>query len=123
MAPYDIVIRRDPLRVCQPDLIVVNSGLMGIASPSDLLGRCFLDSSPLLVVEVLSPSNTPPPPATLHKEWLTTGASECRSAGWPDSNDRSGVTDTGIRHYGMGDGRPALGGAARLCSSDRLLLQ
>ena len=58
-APYDVLIRRDPLRVRQPDILVVNEELTGIARPSDLAGLARLESPPLLVVEVLSPSNTP----------------------------------------------------------------
>ena len=58
-APYDVLIHRDPLRVRQPDILVVNAELTGIARPSDLSGLPFLELPPLLVVEVLSPSNTP----------------------------------------------------------------
>ena len=58
-APYDVMIQREPLRVRQPDILVVNEALTGIARPADLARRPRLESPPLLVVEVLSPSNTP----------------------------------------------------------------
>ena len=65
-APYDVMIQREPLRVRQPDILVVNEALTGIARPADLARRPRLESPPLLVVEVLSPSapgasaSTPP---------------------------------------------------------------
>ena len=58
-APYDVLIRRDPLRVRQPDILVVNEELTGISRPSDLAGLPRIERPPLLVIEVLSPSNTP----------------------------------------------------------------
>ena len=58
-APYDVLVSRQPLRVRQPDILVVNQELTGISRASDLAGRPFLESPPLLVIEVLSPSNTP----------------------------------------------------------------
>ena len=58
-APYDVLVRRDPLRVRQPDILVVNAELTGIGRPSDLAGLPRIERPPLLVVEVLSPSNTP----------------------------------------------------------------
>ena len=57
-APYDVLISRTPLRVRQPDILVVNEALTGITRPADLAGLPHLQSPPLLVVEVLSPSNT-----------------------------------------------------------------
>ena len=57
-SPYDVLVSRDPLRVRQPDILVVNEALTGITRPADLAGLPHLQSPPLLVVEVLSPSNT-----------------------------------------------------------------
>ena len=57
-APYDVLISRDPLRVRQPDMLVVNEELTGIARPADLAGLPRIERPPLLAVEVLSPSNT-----------------------------------------------------------------
>ena len=57
-APYDVLIQREPLRVRQPDLLVVNTELTGITRPADLVGLPYLERPPLLAVEVLSPSNT-----------------------------------------------------------------
>ena len=58
-APLDVLISRDPLRVRQPDVLIVNSELTGIRRPADLAGLPRIERPPLLVVEVLSPSNTP----------------------------------------------------------------
>ena len=58
-SPVDVLIRREPLRVRQPDILVVNAELTGITRPADLVGLPYLEYPPLLVVEVLSPSNTP----------------------------------------------------------------
>ena len=79
-APSDIVIRREPLRVRQPDLMVVNEELTGIARPSDLVGLRFLEQPPLLVVEIMSPSNTR---REIEKRCWITGTSACLNAGWP----------------------------------------
>ncbi len=106
-APYDIVIRRDPLRVRQPDLFVVNSRLTGIASPSDLLGRRFLDSPPLLVVEVLSPSNTPHDIAQRMADYGSIGVPECWLARFPSRTVEvvrlTPEFTTTVATYGMGD--------------------
>ena len=58
LAPLDLVIQREPLRVRQPDVIFLNSARTGIRSRSDLRGRSPLEVSPDIVIEILSPSNT-----------------------------------------------------------------
>ena len=58
IAPLDLVIQRDPLRVRQPDIIFLNSGRTGIRNRRDLVGRSPLELSPDVVIEILSPSNT-----------------------------------------------------------------
>ena len=58
MAPFDLLIQREPLRVRQPDLMYLDSQRTGIRGIADLRGVNFLEIAPDLVVEVLSPSNT-----------------------------------------------------------------
>jgi Uma2 family endonuclease len=50
-APLDVVIRREPLRTRQPDLLFVSNERAGI------LGQ-VIEGAPDLVVEILSPGNT-----------------------------------------------------------------
>ena len=76
-APYDVLIHRDPLRVRQPDILVVNAELTGIARPADLSRLPFLELPPLLVVEVLSPSNTPRDIEERLADYRSIGVREC----------------------------------------------
>ena len=50
-APVDVIVRRDPLRVRQPDLLFVSK------ERADILGE-RIEGGPDLVVEIISPSNT-----------------------------------------------------------------
>jgi Uma2 family endonuclease len=52
IAPVDIVIRRDPLRTRQPDLLFISNARRYI------IGRQVIEGGPDLVIEILSPSNT-----------------------------------------------------------------
>ncbi len=76
-APYDVLIQKDPLRVRQPDILVVNEELTAIGRPADLLGRPFLDWPLLLAVEVLSPSNTRRDIEQRLADHLSIGVPEC----------------------------------------------
>ena len=106
-APYDVVIQRDPPRVRQPDVLVVNAELTGISRPADLVGRRFLESPPLLVVEVLSPSNTRRDVAEKLADYRSIGVPECWLARFSArtvevlrlSGDEVAVSGV----YGMGD--------------------
>jgi Uma2 family endonuclease len=51
-APLDIVIRRDPLRTRQPDLMFISNARRYI------IGRQVIEGGPDLIIEILSPSNT-----------------------------------------------------------------
>ncbi len=82
-APYDVLIQREPLRVRQPDVLVVNAELTGITRPSDLVGRPFLERPPLLVVEVLSPSNTRRDITQRLADYRSIGVPECWLADFP----------------------------------------
>ena len=78
-APYDVLIRRDPLRVRQPDILVVNSESTGIDRPSPTWWACHsrIERPPLLVVEVLSPSNTPRDIEQRLADYRSIGVPEC----------------------------------------------
>jgi len=52
VAPVDIVIRREPLRTRQPDLLFISQERRSIMSPQ------VIEGGPDLVIEILSPSNT-----------------------------------------------------------------
>jgi Uma2 family endonuclease len=52
VAPLDIVIRRDPLRTRQPDVMFVSNARRYI------IGLQVIEGGPDLVIEVLSPANT-----------------------------------------------------------------
>ncbi|MEK7806695.1 MAG: Uma2 family endonuclease, partial [Chloroflexota bacterium] len=57
-APVDLLIRREPLRTRQPDILYLSAERTGIRGRAQLRGLQYLDIAPDLVVEVLSPSNT-----------------------------------------------------------------
>ena len=106
-APYDVLIRREPLRVRQPDIMVVNAALTGISRPADLVGRAFLELPPLLVVEILSPSNTRRQVQEKLEEYQSIGVPECWLVNFPARTvevlrlSGDGVAVLGV--YGMGD--------------------
>ena len=106
-APYDVVIQRDPPRVRQPDVLVVNAELTGISRPADLVGRRFLESPPLLVVEILSPSNTRRDVAEKLADYRSIGVPECWlarfSARTVEVLRLSGDEVVVLGVYGMGD--------------------
>jgi Uma2 family endonuclease len=52
LAPLDVVIRRDPLRARQPDVMFISNARRYI------IGRQVIEGGPDLVIEILSPSNT-----------------------------------------------------------------
>lgn len=52
IAPVDIVIRRDPLRTRQPDLLFISHERRSIMTPQ------VIEGGPDLIIEILSPSNT-----------------------------------------------------------------
>ena len=106
-APYDVLVNREPLRVRQPDILVVNSELTGISHPSDLAGRPYLESPPLLVVEVLSPSNTPRDIEQRLADYRSIGVPECWLSRFPSrSVEVLRLMPEGavrVASYGMGD--------------------
>ncbi len=57
-APLDLLVRREPLRVRQPDILYLNGDRTGLRSRRDIRGIQTLDIPPDITVEVLSPTNT-----------------------------------------------------------------
>ena len=106
-APYDVLVSREPLRVRQPDILVVNSELTGISHPSDLTGRPYLERPPLLVAEVLSPSNTRRDIEQRLADYRSIGVPECWLASFPNRNvEVLRLTADGaitVASYGMDD--------------------
>lgn len=82
-SPVDVLIQREPLRVRQPDLLVVNAELTGITCPADLVGLPYLEYPPLLVVEVLSHSNTHRDIEQRLADYRSIGVPECWLARFP----------------------------------------
>ena len=58
MAPRDVLIRREPLRIRQPDVLFLSAARAGVRRPSDLVGQTRIEAPVDLVIEVISPSNT-----------------------------------------------------------------
>ena len=58
MAPRDVLIRREPLRIRQPDVLFLSAARSGVRRPSDLVGQQRIEAPLDLVIEVISPSNT-----------------------------------------------------------------
>ena len=58
MAPRDVLIRREPLRIRQPDVLFLSAARAGVRRPSDLVGQQRIEAPLDLVIEVISPSNT-----------------------------------------------------------------
>ena len=106
-SPVDVLISREPLRVRQPDLLVVNAELTGITRPADLVGLPFLEHPPMLVVEVLSPSNTPRDIEQRLADYRSIGVPECWLSSFPSRTIRvvrlTPEAADNITTYGMGD--------------------
>lgn len=106
-APYDVLIQREPLRVRQPDFLVVNAELTGIARPADLGGLPYLEYPPLLVVEVLSPSNTRRDIEQRLADYRSIGVPECWLSRFPSQSvEVLRLMPEGavrVSSYGMGD--------------------
>ena len=75
--PCDIVIRREPLRVRQPDILYCSVERTGIAGREQLRGLQRLEIPPDIVVEVLSPSNTPSYVEVKLNDYRELGVQEC----------------------------------------------
>ena len=106
-SPVDVLIQRAPLRVRQPDILVVNAELTGITRPADLVGLPYLEHPPLLVVEVLSPSNTRRDIEQRLSDYRSIGVPECWLARFPSRTIEvlrlTPDTAVTVATYGMGD--------------------
>jgi Uma2 family endonuclease len=70
----DIVIRRDPLQVRQPDVMLFSTERWGDRGPNTPMP---ITSAPELVVEIKSPSNTSRTIAAKMREYASVGVLEC----------------------------------------------
>jgi Uma2 family endonuclease len=101
IAPVDIVIRRDPLRTRQLDLLFISNARRYI------IGQQVIEGGPDLVIKILSPSNTRPEMEAKLQDYQVVGVREA----WivapqgrtvevlqlsPERIERSGL-------YGLGD--------------------
>ena len=106
-APCDVVIRREPLRVRQPDVLFISAARGGVRRPADLVGLSRLDTPPDLVVEILSPSNTRRQVEEKLADYRSIGVPECWLVNFPARTvevlrlSGDGVAALGV--YGMGD--------------------
>ena len=106
-APCDVVIRREPLRVRQPDVLFISAARGGVRRPADLVGLSRIDTPPDLVVEVLSPSNTRRQVEEKLADYRSIGVLEGWLVNFPARTvevlrlSEDGVTVLGV--YGMGD--------------------
>ena len=69
-APVDVIIRREPLRTRQPDLLFVSNEHAGILGDQ-------VEGAPDLVAEILSPTNTRSDLEAKLADYATLGVSEC----------------------------------------------
>ena len=101
IAPLDVLIRRDPLRTRQPDVMFISNARRYV------IGRQVIESAPDLVIEVLSPANTRREVETKLQDYQTIGVREAWIVATqgqtvevlqlsPERIDRSGL-------YGLGD--------------------
>ena len=106
-APYDVLVSREPLRVRQPDILVVNQELTRITRPADLAGLPYLEHPPLLAVEVLSPSNTRRDIEQRLVDYRSIGIPECWLASFPTRTVEvlrlTADAAVSVATYGMGD--------------------
>jgi Uma2 family endonuclease len=76
-APVDVVIRRNPLRTRQPDVLYLSAERSGLSGLADLRPLQVLEIAPDLVVEVLSPSNTRREMEEKLEDYRLIGVREC----------------------------------------------
>lgn len=107
LAPRDVLIQQDPLRVRQPDVLFLSAERTGVRNASDLSRRVKVDDPPDLVIEVLSPSNTPRDIEERLADYQSIGVPEVWLASFPNRTTRvlrlaaDGYIETAS--YGMGD--------------------
>ena len=77
VAPWDVLIQRDPLRTRQPDVLFVSTERSGFRMREDLRDISCLEVPPELVVEVVSRSNTRSRIEAKLQDYCVIGVSEC----------------------------------------------
>lgn len=77
MAPLDTVIRRDPLRTRQPDLLFLSAARSGITEGAQLRGLQLLQQAPDLLIEILSPANARRDIDQKLEDYRSIGVREC----------------------------------------------
>jgi Uma2 family endonuclease len=110
-APLDVIIRQDPLRTRQPDLLFVSFERSG---GQPLYGRGSVEVAPDLVVEILSPANTRQKVEEKLADYASIGVREA----WLVSLDAQTVEV--LRLSGKGIERIGLYGAGDLVRSEVL---
>jgi Uma2 family endonuclease len=75
--PLDILIQREPLRTRQPDILFLSARRMVIGGPEEAIATKFLDVPPDIVVEILSPSDTPSVLNRKLRDYQDIGVPEC----------------------------------------------
>ena len=76
-APVDIILRRDPLRTRQPDVLFIHKDNLPGTSLDDLEELQLLEITPDLIIEVLSPSDTKKVLAGKLTDYQRIGVKEC----------------------------------------------
>ena len=106
-APCDVLIRREPLRVRQPDVLFISAERGGVRRPADLVGLSRIDTPPDLVVAILSPSNTRRQVEEKLADYRSIGVLEGWLVNFPARTVEvlrlSGDALTVLGVYGMGD--------------------
>ena len=105
VAPCDVLIRRCPLRTRQPDVLFISKERLALNPPDD--DPAPLSPAPELVVEILSPSDTPGVLAEKLADYASVEVLEC----WVVSPtlrtievlQMSGKTWTSVTTYRMGE--------------------
>jgi Uma2 family endonuclease len=75
IAPCDVLIRRDPLRTRQPDVLFISHEQPKKCAPRD--NPTPLEATPELVIEILSPSETRRARLEKLRDYASIGVKEC----------------------------------------------
>lgn len=106
-APIDVLIRKNPLKTRQPDILFLSTERTGVKGRDELKDMPVIEVSPDLVVEILSPSDRSTVLQGKLQDYARIGAQEC----WLISPEAETVevlrfTPAGIQRvnlYGAGD--------------------
>jgi Uma2 family endonuclease len=76
-APLDILVQREPLRTRQPDILYLSPDKVPGETLAEVEGIKFLEVSPDISVEILSPSNTRAYMEIKLRDYQAIGVTEC----------------------------------------------